>query len=72
MSADGGETWEPVGQGIDVPMPDMVELFVPAPDGSVCAICSGGRLLAATPGEWVWSSVLPPDAEVSVKSVAFP
>jgi photosystem II stability/assembly factor-like uncharacterized protein len=71
VSADGGDSWEPAGDGIDVPMPDMVELFVPAPDGTVWAICSGGRLLRATPGEWQWSSALPPDAEVSVKSVAF-
>ena len=72
VSADGGDTWEPAGRGIDVPMPDMVELFVAAPDGTVCAICSGGRLLHAAPGEWSWSSALPPDAGVTVKSVAFP
>jgi photosystem II stability/assembly factor-like uncharacterized protein len=71
VSADGGDTWEPAGDGIAVPMPDMVELFVAAPDGSVWAICSGGRLLRATPGEWSWSSALPPDAGVTVKSVAF-
>jgi hypothetical protein len=52
-------------------MPDMVELFVAAPDGSVWAICSGGRLLRATPGEWSWASALPPHAGVTVKSVAF-
>jgi photosystem II stability/assembly factor-like uncharacterized protein len=71
VSSDGGDTWEPAGQGIDVPMPDMVELFVPAPDGSVWAICSGGRLLRATAGDLSWSSALPPDSGVSVKSVAF-
>jgi photosystem II stability/assembly factor-like uncharacterized protein len=71
VSADGGDTWEPAGDGIDMPMPDMVELFVPAPDDTMCAICSGGRLLRATPGEWQWSSALPPDADVAVKSVAF-
>jgi hypothetical protein len=56
---------------MDVPMPDMVELFVPAPDGSVWAICSGGRLLRATAGDLSWSSALPADSGVSVKSVAF-
>ncbi len=72
VSRDAGETWEPAGHGIDVPMPDMVELFVAAPDGSVWAICSGGRLLRAAPDEWSWSSVLAPNAVVTVKSVAFP
>ena len=71
VSADGGDSWEPAGDGIDVPMPDMVELFVPAPDGTVWAICSRGRLLRAAPGEWSWSSALPPDADVNVKSLAF-
>jgi photosystem II stability/assembly factor-like uncharacterized protein len=71
VSADGGDSWEPAGHGIDVPMPDMVELFVAAPDGTVWAICSGGRLLRAAPDAWSWSSALPPDARVSVKSVAF-
>ena len=71
MSSDAGDAWEPVGDGIDVPMPDMVELFVPAPDGTVWAIGSGGRLLRATPDDWSWASPLPPDADLSVKSVAF-
>ena len=72
MSPDGGDTWEPAGHGIDVPMPDMVELFVAAPDGTVWAICSGGRLLRAAPDDWSWSSALPTDAAITVKSVAFP
>ena len=59
VSPDGGDTWEPAGHGIDMPMPDMVELFVAAPDGAVWAICSAGRLLRAAPGDWSWSSVLP-------------
>jgi hypothetical protein len=71
VSADGGDSWEPAGHGIDVPMPDMIELFVAAPDGTVWAICSGGRLLRAAPDAWSWSSALPPDARVSVKSVTF-
>jgi hypothetical protein len=72
VSSDGGDTWESTGRAIDVPMPDMVELFVPAPDGSLWAICSGGRLLRAAPDDWSWSSALPEDATVTVKSVAFP
>jgi photosystem II stability/assembly factor-like uncharacterized protein len=71
VSSDGGDTGEPAHHGIDVPMPDMVELFVPAPDGAVWAICSGGRVLRAAPDDWWWSSALPLDAGVSVKSVAF-
>jgi photosystem II stability/assembly factor-like uncharacterized protein len=71
VSTDGGDTWEPAGDGIDVPMPDMVELFVAAPDGAILAICSRGRLLRAEPGEWLWGPALPPDADLEVKSVAF-
>jgi photosystem II stability/assembly factor-like uncharacterized protein len=71
VSADGGDSWQPAAAGIDVPMPDMVELFVAAPDDSVWAICSEGRLLRAVPGEWSWSSALPADASPEVKSVAF-
>jgi photosystem II stability/assembly factor-like uncharacterized protein len=72
VSRDEGETWEPAGDGIDIPMADMVELFVAAPDGTIWAISSRGRLLRATPDDWTWSSALPPDAGVEVKSVAFP
>jgi photosystem II stability/assembly factor-like uncharacterized protein len=72
VSADGGDSWEPAGDGIELPMPDMVELFVPSPDGSVWAVCSGGRLLRAEPGEWRWASPLPVGSEaVTVRSVAF-
>jgi photosystem II stability/assembly factor-like uncharacterized protein len=71
VSSDGGDTWERAGNGIDVPMPDMVELFVAAPDGTIWAICSGGRLLRAAPDDWLWSSALPADGAVTVKSVAF-
>ena len=70
-SSDGGDTWELAAEGIDTPMPDMVELFVTAPDDTVWAICSGGRLLRATPGEWRWRSGLPADAELHVHSVSF-
>ena len=35
VSADGGDSWQPAMDGIDAPMPDMVELFVPAPDGTI-------------------------------------
>jgi photosystem II stability/assembly factor-like uncharacterized protein len=71
VSRDGGDSWEPAGAGIEVPMPDMVELFVAAPDGAVWAICSRGRLLRATPSEWSWSSALPAGAELEVQSLAF-
>ena len=53
-------------------MPDMVELFVAAPDGTIWAICSGGGLLQAAPDDWSWSSALPSGTDVRVKSLAFP
>lgn len=71
VSSDAGDTWEPAGDGIDVPMPDMVELFVAAPDGGIWAICSRGRLLRATPGEWSWRPALPTGADVDAESVSF-
>ncbi len=71
VSSDGGETWEPASAGLDTPMPDMVELFVAAPDDTVWAVCSGGRLLHATPGEWRWRSALHADAALTVQSVSF-
>ena len=71
VSSDGGDHWEPADAGIATPMPDMVELFVPAPDGTVWAVCSGGRLLRATPGEWQWQSALPADTDLAVQSVTF-
>jgi photosystem II stability/assembly factor-like uncharacterized protein len=71
VSSDGGNTWEPAGDGIEVPMPDMVELFVASPAGDVWAICSQGRLLRADPDDWRWRSALPDGAGLDVKSVAF-
>ncbi len=71
VSADGGDSWEPASQGIETPMDDMVELFVPAPDGSIWAVCSGGRLLNALPGEWRWESALRADQGIDVQSVCF-
>ncbi len=71
VSSDGGDSWELAGAGLDTPMPDMVELFVAAPDGTVWAVCSGGRLLYATPGEWFWRAAVSADAALVVQSVAF-
>jgi hypothetical protein len=71
VSADGGDTWIPAAGGLTTPLPDMVELFVAAPDNSVWAICSRGRLLRAPPEDSSWSSALPSDADVSVNSLAF-
>lgn len=70
-SEDGGDTWHPAGAGFESPMEDMVELFLDAPDGSVWAMTSGGRLYRAEPGDWEWRSMLPADATVSVRSVNF-
>jgi hypothetical protein len=52
-------------------MPDMVELFVAAPDDTIWAVCSGGRLLVATAGEWHWRSALPDGSDLNVQSVSF-
>lgn len=71
VSSDGGDTWEPASAGLDTPMPDMVEVFAAAPDGNIWAVCSGGRLLRATPGEWFWRAATPADVGLNVQSVAF-
>lgn len=71
VSSDQGDTWQDASQGIETPMEDMVEVFVPAPDGSIWAVCSGGRLLNAQAGIWEWRSALPDDASVSAQSVSF-
>jgi photosystem II stability/assembly factor-like uncharacterized protein len=71
ISTDQGESWEPAGDGIETPMPDMVELFVPAPDGSVYAVCSRGRLLRSEADPWRWQSALPPDQPENAVSVCF-
>jgi len=71
VSADGGESWQPAGGGIDIPMRDMVELFVPAPDGTIYAVCSGGRLLRSSPDTWRWRSALPDEQPDNAVSVSF-
>lgn len=71
VSADAGDTWQPASDGIDTPMPDMVELFVAAPDDTIWAICSGGRLLTATAGEWHWRSALPDGSAIDAQSASF-
>jgi photosystem II stability/assembly factor-like uncharacterized protein len=70
-STDGGESWQPAADGIDSPMPDMVELFVPAPDGTIHAVCSGGRLLRSAPDPWRWRSALPDGQPANVVAVCF-
>jgi photosystem II stability/assembly factor-like uncharacterized protein len=70
VSADGGETWQPAGDGLEMPLPDMVELFLAAPDGAIWALGSGGGLVRAEAGEWRWRSVLPAGAAPKVRSVA--
>jgi hypothetical protein len=71
VSADGGDSWTPASDGIDSPMNDMVEEFIPAPDDSIWALRSGGTLYRAEPGEWRWHPVLDPNSGLNVKSVAF-
>jgi photosystem II stability/assembly factor-like uncharacterized protein len=71
VSADGGESWQPASAGVEVPMPDMVELFTPAPDGTVYAVTSGGRLLRSEPADWSWRPELPPEQRHHAVSVSF-
>ena len=71
VSSDGGDSWQAAGDGVDQPMPDMVELFVEAPDGTLRAICSAGRLLSAEPGEWRWQSAIPGVENQGVEAVTF-
>ncbi len=71
VSSNEGDSWQAAGDGFEDPMPDMVELFHAAPDGSIWARCSSGRLFRAEPGEWRWQSLLPPDTKLAVRSVAF-
>lgn len=71
VSSNGGDTWEPAHEGVEVPMPDMVELFVPAPDETIWAITSGGRLLWSEPGPWHWRSALPDGADLRIESISF-
>ncbi len=69
--ADNGDSWAPAGAGLDSPMDDMVEEFIPAPDESIWALRSGGTLYRAEPTEWRWQSVLDPSTGIKVKSIAF-
>lgn len=71
VSADGGDSWQLASDGIETPMPDMVEFFEVAPDNTVWAVTSGGRLLQAHAGEWHWRSALPAGATIDVQSVSF-
>jgi photosystem II stability/assembly factor-like uncharacterized protein len=71
VSGDGGDSWQPAGEGLETPMRDMVELFAPAPDGTVYAVCSGGRLLRSAPDDWRWRPALPPDVPDNAVSISF-
>ncbi len=71
VSNDGGESWQPANNGIEIPMADQVENFFAAPDDSIWAVCAAGRLLRAEPGEWSWRSMLPADSSISVESISF-
>ncbi len=71
VSSDGGDSWQPASAGIEVPMPDMVELFQLAPDNTIWAITSGGRLLWSEPADWHWRSALSDDGGPDVQSAVF-
>lgn len=71
VSVDGGDSWEPAAGGLETPLPDMVERFEVAPDGTIYAVTSGGGLLRSEVGEWRWRSALPEDQAADAVSVAF-
>lgn len=71
VSQDRGDSWQPASDGIGTPMRDMVERFAPAPDGSILAICSGGGLVRAEPGEWRWTPFLSNYPDLKVEAIAF-
>ena len=71
VSQDRGDSWQPASTGIETPMSDMVERFVPAHDDSILAICSGGGLYRAWPGEWEWAPAFPTHPGLRIESVAF-
>jgi photosystem II stability/assembly factor-like uncharacterized protein len=71
VSIDSGNTWQDASHGIETPMQDMVEIFAPAPDGTIWAVCSGGRLLTSGAGTWEWDEVGGAGAITNAQSVAF-
>jgi hypothetical protein len=71
VSSDNGDSWAPASDGIESPMQDMVEEFVPAADDSIWALCSGGAVYRATPGESQWQPVIAPGSGLQAKSITF-
>jgi len=56
---DGGQTWHPVSQGLDVPWPGhMVERFSQLGQGLI-AVLSNGQLIAASLHDLAWHRILP-------------
>ena len=70
-SLDRGKTWTTISDGIKIPQEDMVERFTESPDGRIWALCSGGGVYAAEPGDWQWSSLLPGSRSCIIESIAF-
>jgi len=57
-SRDGGQSWERISDGLDLPWPDrMVERFASVGE-HLLAVTNDGRLYAASPTTWRWSRVL--------------
>ena len=72
VSADQGATWSPASDGIETPMADMIERFVPAPDGDIWGLSSRGCWYTASPGTWKWREIRDVQADVThdIQSVA--
>jgi photosystem II stability/assembly factor-like uncharacterized protein len=74
VSNDRGETWEYAGSGLykkGEAMADMVERFQVAPDKSIWAVCSGGRLYKAEAGEWNWTESVELPEGITAESVCW-
>jgi photosystem II stability/assembly factor-like uncharacterized protein len=64
-SRDGGETWSPASNGLDVPWRrGMVERFYAA-DQELFAVLSTGQLLSSSLSDLAWSRILPDVRQVN-------
>jgi hypothetical protein len=65
VSRDGGQSWQPAADGLDVPWPEhMVERFVAAGD-ELLAIRNRGDVYSSRIGAWQWRPVLPEAGHVT-------
>lgn len=69
QSLDGGRTWQPASEGLDVPWPrHMVERFLPVGE-MLLAVLSNGRLMMAAQADLVWQPLLAELGDVNAAAV---